>query len=65
MLCCVIVIYVILRYKDYYDDNRELRKIINEQHYYIEYYKRELEKAKEGGQEWQTLIGQSASYTTA
>lgn len=46
MLCCVIAVYVILRYKDYYDDNRELRKIINEQHYYIEYYKRELEKLK-------------------
>ena len=49
MLCCVIVIYVILRYsprKEDDDNVRELHKIINEQHYYIEYYKRELEELR-------------------
>lgn len=49
MLCCLMVIYISLRYSTRKEDDgevRELRKIINEQHYYIEYYKRELEELR-------------------
>lgn len=49
MLCVLMVIYISFRCSTHKEDDgevRELRKIINEQHYYIEYYKRELEKLK-------------------
>ena len=49
MVCCLMVIYLCLRYSTHDKEDgdvRELRKIINEQHFYIEYYKRELEKLK-------------------